>query len=331
MTYKTTIEYAINKEIVKYEDVFVFEDLPNERFYEELYNFCSENLEIQYADGLLFKNLFLYTNCYSKNAKAGIEKEHNVILFNIGLMNFCFEKFLYNMELNEYTNGKWEKITESFDTSVSHLAFQINTHFTYYHELAHLFQMQKKRAEIGFQERCTDDRYDIIQHKLEINADTYAAINIATQIQQYIEKCFDEIDQRIVTKVVTILGTCLLEHIICFSDSFELYYDEKSHPHPIMRMFNIILNVTNHLSSNPAYVKKGINLDIGLLVRKILDFHKELERKEIFTSGFSNFINSETLDNAKILEHFEAIRELDESDGYFDAMDIWNSRVGSIA
>lgn len=328
MTYRQTVEYVINKAIIEKQDVFDFENVPYEKYYEELYNFCSENLKIQCADDLLFESVFLYYDYFSKNAKAGIKKGHNVILVNIGLMNFCFEKFLFNVELNDFTKGKWKEITDSFDVTVSRLAFQTNTHFTYYHELAHLFQIQKKKAEIGSQERCIDDKYDIIQHKLEINADTYAAISIATQIQQYIEKCFAEINQCIVTNVVTILGTCLLEHIICFSDSLELYYDEKSHPHPVIRMFNIILNIINHLSSNPGYIKRRINLDVKILARKIFDFHEELEREEIFTSGFSDFINSGKLDNNKILKYIEVIRDLETSDGYIDAMDVWNSRIG---
>ncbi|RGK27074.1 hypothetical protein DXD27_04185 [Bacteroides intestinalis] len=327
MKYNQTVEYAINNKIIESGDIFVYEDLPNERFYEEVYNFCSKNLEIQQVDGLLSTSLFLYYNYYSKNANAGIKKEHNVILINIGLMRNCFERFLYNVELNDYTERKWKKITDSFNTSVSHLAFQINTHFTYYHELAHLFQMSNKRSEIGLQERGSDGIYNIIQHKLEINADTFAAICIATQIQQYIETCFAEIDQYIVTNTITIFSACLLEHIICFSDSFKLYYDEKSHPHSVIRMFNIILNLTNHLSSNPKYIKKGINIEINFLFRKILDFHAELEKNGIFTSGFSDFVNSKMLDNDRILKHFKEIKELDKSDGYIDAMDVWNSRV----
>lgn len=327
MEYKQIVEYAIKSDIIKNEDIFVFEDLPHEELYEELYHFCSENLEIQCADNLLSASLFLYCNYYSKNAKAGIKKEHNVILINIGLMNVCFDNFFYNVELNDYTKGKWGGITDLFNTPVSHLAFQINTHFTYYHELAHLFQMKNSGAEIGFYERGTNCMYDIIQHKLEINADTYAAISVATQIQQYIETCFEEIDQDIVKNVVTFFSTCLLEHIICFSDSFELYYDDKSHPHPVIRMFNVVFNVIFHLSCNPVYIEKGINLDINSLMHEILDFHAELEKKEIFTSGFSDFINSETLDNDRILKHFEVIREFDKSEGYIDAMDVWNNRV----
>lgn len=107
MEYKQIVEYAIKSDIIKNEDIFVFEDLPHEELYEELYHFCSENLEIQCADNLLSASLFLYCNYYSKNAKAGIKKEHNVILINIGLMNVCFDNFFYNVELNDYTKGKW--------------------------------------------------------------------------------------------------------------------------------------------------------------------------------------------------------------------------------
>ena len=67
------------------------------------------------------------------------------------------------------------------------------------------------------QEIGGDDKFDIIKHKLEINADTYSSICISTHIYQYINKTFgNDINQDFASKTITIFGVCLLEYIINF-------------------------------------------------------------------------------------------------------------------
>lgn len=329
MGYKQEVEYAIKSNIVKLSDIFNFEETPYETLYNDLFKFCRENLDIQSEKKSISQSLFLFSNNFNINAQAGVKNEHNVILINIGLMQHCIEKYLLNVRLNDYIEGKWPEVTNKLDSSVSHLAFQAATQFTYYHELAHLFQFSKIKTDKELQERGSNNDFDIIKHKLEINADTYSAISIATHIHQYITKSFEELNQNIVENTITIFGACLLEYIISFTNSFELYYDENSHPHPIIRMLNLVMNITNHLSQIPLYSEKKITLDPIKLFRQSIDLHGELESKNIFTSGFSNFINNKNIDIKKIISYFEQIRNLGRNSEYVDAMDIWNSRAQS--
>lgn len=327
MEYQEAIRSAVGLGVFNTEDIFIYEDMPNEHLYEELYRFCLNNLEIQSEDGYLSASVFAYYNSFSINARAGIKNQHNVILVNIGLMRSCFEKFYSNEALHDYTMNKWRTIINSLNTPLNHLTFQISTHFTYYHELAHLFQLRGNGSEAGFHERSIDGTYNIINHQLEINADTYATISIATQIQQYLQQCFPQINQNIVEKVIIITGSCLLEYIINFTDSFEIYYAEETHPHPIIRMLNVVMSLVDHLSKNPHFVENGIFINDVSLFLKVISFHAELERENIFNSGFSEFIQGGNLDKEQITSYLNNIMSLDISSGYTDAMSIWNDRI----
>ncbi len=331
MDYKQQIDYAIKNAIVSFGDIFDFEETPNEKLYKDLYLFCRENLDIHFKRKRISHSSFLYSNDFSINAKAKTKKNQNAIFFNIGLMQDCINKYLCNHALNDFIETKEPDLTANFDSSLSYLAFQINTQFTYYHELAHLFQFSKIATEQELQERSTDGGFDIIKHKLEINADTYSSICIATHIHQYIDKSFGEnINQEIVTKTITIFGACLLEYIINFTDKFELYFEEHSHPHPLIRLLNIILNITNHFSLIPVFKEKGVKLEAISLFRNIIDFHKELEDNKIFTTGFSDFISQYTANIKRIVSYTSEITNWGDDHTYTDAMSIWNEHVNTL-
>jgi len=95
-------------------------------------------------------------------------------------------------------------------------------------------------------------------------------------------------------------------------------------------MLNIILNITNHFSQNPIFKKKGIKLDAIPLFRNIIDFHKELEDNQIFTTGFSNFISQYAANSKKIKSYLSTIMDIGDDSGYTDAMSIWNEHVETL-
>lgn len=329
MNYKQEIDYAIKNTIATFGDIFDFEETPNEKFYKDLYLFCRENLDIHFMRKTLPQSTFLYSTDLNVNAKAIPKK--NAIIINMGLINNCIKKYLYNHDLNDFIESKEPALAAKFDSSLSYLAFQVNTQFTYYHELAHLFQFSKNGTEQELQERSIDGGFDIMKHKLEINADTYSSICIATHIDQYIDKSFGEhVSQEIVTKTITIFGACLLEYIVNFTDKFELYFEEHSHPHPLIRLLNIILNITNHFSLIPKYKEKEIKLEPIALFRNIIDFHEELENNNVFTTGFSKSISQYTANIPKIVSYTSTIIDLGDDNGFTDAMSIWNEHVETI-
>lgn len=325
--YDLEIENSTKNNILKNADIFDFRGLPIEEHFEGLYKFCRENLDINAERENISPNIFLYTNSFEINAKAGFVNGQNVILINIGLMKNCLSNYSENYKLNEFVENKYPDLIKKLDNPISYLAFQLTTQFTYYHELAHLFQFCKKKNEIELSERKTDDKYDLIKHKLEINADTYASIAIATHLQQYIDKVFgNEIDQKTATDTIKILGACLLNYVVNFSDKTEIYIDNHSHPHPFLRLLNIILNISNHIESMPNLKEKNISLNGSEIFKSILEFYQDMEDNGIFPTKFSDLVYKTEAFYSEILKYMNEILNFDLED-YEDAMEIWNRHI----
>jgi len=327
MKYDLEISNSIEHKILSNAEIFDFRGMPNDDLYEGLYNFCRENLEINSARENIFPNIFLFTNSYSINAKAGLRNGQFVILVNIGLMQSCITNYFENTRLNEFVSANFPDYIQKFDNPIGILAFQLVTNFTYYHELAHLFQFTKTNNESELQERTANAGFDLLKHKLEINADTYSSIAIATHLQQYIDKTFgDEVTLEIANDTIRILGACLLNYIINFSDNTKIYFKEHSHPHPFLRLMNIVLNLATHIENMPNLKNKNINLDGRNLFNSIIDFYQILEDNGIFATKFSDLVYQNTYLKDDIFIYLSELIKFDDTD-FQDAMLIWNKHV----
>lgn len=109
-----------------------------------------------------------------------------------------------------------------------------------------------------------------------------------------------------------------------------MYFEESSHPHPLIRLLNIILNITSHFFSNSCIQKEELELDAITLFMSIIDFHKELEDGKIFTTGFSNLIPQYTENIERIKLYTSKILTLEDSNEYTDAMSIWNENINNL-
>ena len=328
MSYDTEIETLHSNGILENADIFDYRDTPNEDLYNGLYTFCRENLNINSEKENIVPNVFIFSNSYSINAKAGLVKNHFAIVINMGLMQSCITNYFENKNLDKFIENSFPEYIQKFDNPISILVFQLTTQFTYYHELAHLFQFTKRKVEVELQERQSDDaNFDTLKHKLEINADTYSAIAIATHLQQYIEKTFgDELSADIAKDTIKILCACLLNYIINFSDTTTVYFKKYSHPHPFLRLLNIVLNITNHIESMPNLMNKNIHLKGKDLFKEIIDFYQELEDNGVFATKFSDLVYQNSDFQKDIVSYMSELLEFDDSE-YHNAMDIWNKHI----
>jgi hypothetical protein len=328
MDYSNDKNYAVENKILQKCDIFDFIETPNEILYKRLYLFCRENINIQIERNTIPHGCFLFSTNFDVNAYA-CRKENSSygIIISMGLIQYCIDKYLYNTGLNVFFEKNHPNLVQETDISLSYLIYQTNTLFTYYHELAHLFQFSKATIETELQERLNDNNnFDIVKHKLEINADTYAAICIATHIYQYINTGNFDFNQKNIDFIICLLSACLLDYIISFSNKSPLYYKKYSHPHSFIRMLNIILNITNHFSSILLFKEKGIKFDTIGLFKKIIDFHEFL----IQNCGLENIIqtknNSQNIDMTKMLSYIDEVTYFDCTN-YIDALDIWNKYI----
>lgn len=328
MSYDIEIENSVNIKPAILADIFDYRETPNEDLYHNYYLFCRENLDIHSAKEKISPNVFAFTSGYSSNASAVRTADNKFGIFiNIGLIGYCTQNFLENENLDEFLFECFPETIQYFDIPITSLAFQIATQFTYYHELAHLIQYSKKSQELTLQERnenCAN--YNELKHILEINADTFASIAIASHIQQYIANRFAEnINQEHTENTIVIFCVCLLNYITSFYDDLvNVYFKEYCHPHPIIRLFNVVLNITHHLNHGQYLANKNITIDSKILSKRIIEFYIELEQHGVFNSNFQNTLESSFELRDQIVEYLSDLAEF-KTDEYFNAMDRWNS------
>jgi hypothetical protein len=330
MNYDLEIENAINKNLSNYANIFDFRETPNEELFKNYYIFCRENLDIHSVKFNIQPNVFVFKNSFSSNAEA-IRTEANDfgILVNIGLIGYCINNLLNNTNLDLYVEELFPETVGYYNTSVSELAFQIATQFSYYHELGHLIQFSKRAGNFTLRERGEDcNAYDEIKHVLEINADTFASITISTHIQQYIEKSFGEnVSQKFVEETIVILCSCLLNYITSFYDNLlNIYFASHSHPHPVIRAINVILNVTHHLNQSPYLTEKNITINPKKISKDVFDFYENLEVEKVFETNFSETLDAAVHFREQVIEYLGQLIE-SELEDYFDALEKWNEHI----
>lgn len=330
INYDTDIQSAIKSKAYSYSDIFDFRDTPNEALFSQFYYFCRENLEIQSEKIKIAPNFFIFSTDYSVNA-AAIKTADEIygIKINLGLFAYCIDNILNNNELNNYIKNEFPIVFNLLDNPPSGLSFQIATQFTYYHELGHLMQFTKPLTNaLALEERPLDNsNYSIENHKLEINADSYASIAIASHIQQYAENIFgNDIDNLKIESLIKILLSSLLNYIASFSnDLSDVYLDKKSHPHPFIRMFKIGLTVIHYLNQSPFLLEKKIKLNANQLNKDVFDFYEQLEKNKIYNTNFGATLDIVFDIRENIIKYLGELVDFNLTN-YNDALELWNKQ-----
>ncbi|MBU3050375.1 hypothetical protein KNV96_19730, partial [Chryseobacterium indologenes] len=313
MTYEQEIINISTSSIIsepstfKQSDVFDYRELPNEELYNQFYTFCRANIDIHSAKLNINPNYFIFTTDLRSNAQAIRIKSDYYLLINMGLIQSSIDHLLKNDKLDQFINKEYAELVSYFDNTVGALGFQIATQFAYYHEIAHLIQFSKKGETFSsLQEMYSSaSTYNIKQHKLEINADTYAAFAITEHIEEYLRESFsDELSLEKAHNTFVILGVCLLNHIARFSNlNADIYFQKSSHPHPFLRLFNVILNIAHYLNNTSYFQENKIEVFSGGTMKKIFDLYAVLEKEAIFTTNFgTSLLNGEKVQD-EIVEY----------------------------
>ncbi len=324
--YDLEIENTIKFRIMNNSEIYDFRDTPFEELISQYYEFCKEDLDTQSRHVNISPNVFIFNNYLTSNAVAKRLDNAYSITINLGLLKRCNDNFLQNEKLDEYLDFHYGDILGSLDNKISRLGYQIATSFTYYHELAHLFQFEKKNENLElFENSSTSSQYSLIKHYLEINADSFATIVLTSHISQYLEKSYGDIlNQEIIENIFKILGACLLNHIVNFYDDISsIYLREHSHPHPYLRILNSIINLSHYLNQSEIFYEKNIIIDSNKLTNDIIEFYEELESKNIFESNFRIAMTNASDQLQEIIEYLGQLVEYNLSD-YNNALEVWN-------
>lgn len=330
MAYDNEISNSLKKGIFTNAEIYSFIETPNEQQFESFYNFCRGNLNINSDRYSLGPNVIIFLNDFSVNAKAGVRNNYYVIAFNSGLIVWSIQNILMNEGYHNFINEKFPETLKYYDNSLDVLSFQLSTQFTYYHELAHLIQFSNNNeAETLISERMIYEvNYDLTLHWLEMNADTFASISISSHIQQYLFKQIaNELNPKTANDSLIIFGTSLLTYLMSFaSTSEELYFFERSHPHPIIRFINILMTTIHYLNQSPKFAELKINFSYTEIFQQVLSLYISLEKNKTLTTSISKHLNQSLERIPEIIAYNKTIREF-KSEHYKDSVEEWNKII----
>lgn len=225
--------------------------------------------------------LFIFNDSFTLNARAGYVKNHYVIDYNMGTVWFTMTNFFKRpdlLNLNEMQGFK--RLARISDYPINELWHQACVIFTFYHEFGHLIQKRCGSNDAGWMngEINQNNGYTQLKHLLEFDADVFSALCFATHIFQYIDKWLDGKVIKDYEDFIGLMGAVLFLYLLSFSSmNNKLYFKVYSHPHPIIRILNIISILNDHLeqilfekTSKKVNINKRNTILIAIKVAEIL-------------------------------------------------------------
>lgn len=257
------------------------------------------------------------------NAKATVYRNKGLVVWYFGLL-FKQLNILKEEEENKIIEGfKETKLGDSgilnvLDCKPNRLFYQINQHFTFYHEFAHIIQQQGKLEDVQykFQEGKVD--FDINKHLLEKDADNFAALCLMTHIVQYADRIFN--NQWGKDEITNLLAFYSIPVLIY---SMELNSDEENpdtffegtHPHPMCRLMFVLLVFIEYFNQQ----NRGFKIDS----KSVFDLTLEVASK---ISGF-DYQKFWVENYTEFMDYNKATIDLKVPMGYESAVDKWNETL----
>ena len=248
--------------------------------FDQLFLFGQENLsEVCLRDGYNIEPArFHFPDDARINALASRTNGHSTIEINRGTVEqlwnvFCHRSILHDPELADYKilNDFYEQPPHNI--SVSYMMLQSALLFTFYHELGHLVQFTNRTsATASIEERnmaAGTRPFDFGHHIREYDADQHGAQQSAAHVIEFWsklpkeERTEENLSRLIVITLVGILGFYMM---LLADPETELYFYERSHPHPLIRLQWIYTSLLDRISINIP----GVKLDASAVIAETL-------------------------------------------------------------
>lgn len=228
-------------------DIFEYEFSPLNVLYDRYFQFCQENLIEECHKYNIQPARFYYRTEYSINARAGLQNGYFIIAVNMLTIHSLHDLF-YNkndiFESDPFLLENYKELADKFDVPPGHLMFQLATLFTFYHERAHLIQKSELLSSSLFEQPTPINPKDfsIERHVIELDADLDAAHQICFHLIEYFEKLQAENKTKVNMQRILSIGVASVfsYFLLYYKDSLKVYYNEFTHPHPLVRISYIV-------------------------------------------------------------------------------------------
>jgi hypothetical protein len=292
----------------------------NENWREDIMrsaNFYVEALEHN-SVYLTIPTRVVFISDYSENAKAAVFDGRGLIVWHGGLLLRQLEILNRFQEIDDsLTDTPLEQLLPFLDNHPSILFFQMVQHFTFYHEMGHIIQIQEKARETT-EEFIAGNGFDLTRHILEIDADEFSSLFLAAHVLQYAHGIFQNVNEEVITKMVSLfLVPILTDSISIYPDDIQnLNFQQGIHPHPIFRILFIAMVVTDCV--NQRY-QDQFTIDPREILNYTLNVASQLTGVDLVSLWAENYGN--------LMEYFKNIRSRDFPVGFKSAVDAWNEEI----
>lgn len=307
-------------------EFFDMEFSPHREEFLEAFNFYTETLARNLDYGIVPAYMY-YNNFTSRNAKAGLVQDTYLITINMGTLHWLMDKFKLNDSIASSRIRLIDIVSNNIDTTPHNLMYQMCFHFTVYHELAHLIQ-KSPFLESHLEEAPKINEYSDRRHLLEIDADEFSSLCLGTHILQYAEKLFPlTLNQEILEGILTF---CLVP-VFIYMTSFkggkgEMYFKERSHPHPITRVLLVTMTICHYINQSLAEKGKVFSVNYSVVLNRTLQVAGEMEQNVFNSPYVEDFIQTLRYNIQGILDYVDYFDGLKIEDNTL-AVAKWNQNV----
>lgn len=314
----------VEQGILQENEIFDFSLSPHNQEFLDVFNFYKEVLRNSAHYGV-DPAYILYANDRSVNARALKRDEVSLVMINAGLLVWLIENLKEKEEIQAILSNNYKSIVESLDCSINELMYQNALHFTFYHELGHLVQNSNLLNDSLYENSERIVTFDFQRHQLEMDADSFSALCMSTHLIQYIKKIFgDNINSDKVGSIYEIICTGLLLYLFAFpSFKYDIYYKEGTHPHPIIRILNILLTMIHYCNQDPYFRSKSITLSYSSIIQNIINNAGSIEENILDSTNAQRLKNDFINQKNNIINYYVENRE-NPLNNNSSAVDKWN-------
>jgi hypothetical protein len=241
-------------------EIHDFEGFLLERDFEGFFDFGQDHLERDDNDyGFRLGNIY-YNNLIDFNALAWSKDGRYLIEVNKGALFHLNRLYTSKKPLFDQEDlSAYRELIGKKGITPEYFLFQFSTLFLFFHEVGHLIQQQMEgpgaEPYVEFLEETILDLDKVrVRHMREFDTDWFGGQQLSFYIKQFaidLSPVGRAIDREILKMVGSLAVATVYMYFVDRSEgAVDLYFEERTHPHPWVRLNYMIFCVIENLAGN---------------------------------------------------------------------------------